>query len=142
MSDPMGELAARPIVRARCFLSQKRLVTSDRSAVNSNRSSTRRRAVMPNLPIVGIGASAGGVEALERFFKSMPADNGMGFVVVTHLPPNRESMLAPIIGRAAQMPVVDVRDGEMVEAEHFYLPPPGALLTYPSGPLRVRQTWT
>ena len=55
---------------------------------------------MPNLPIVGIGASAGGVEALEQFFKSMPADNGMGFVVVTHLPPNRESMLAPILKRA------------------------------------------
>ena len=59
----------------------------------------------PNLPIVGIGASAGGVEALEGFFKAMPADNGMAFVVVTHLPPNRESMLTQIIARAAQMPV-------------------------------------
>src|SRR5438128_8314217 len=142
MNDPMGEVAARPIVRARCFLSQKRLVTNDRSAVYNNRSSTQGRAVMPNLPIVGIGASAGGVEALERFFKSMPADNGMGFVVVTHLPPNRESMLAEIIGRATKMPVVDARDGEMVEAEHVYVLPSGAVLTIREGRLRLRHTAT
>ena len=96
----------------------------------------------PNLRIVGIGASAGGVEALERFFKSMPADNGMGFVVVTHLPPNRESMLAEIIGRATKMPVVDARDGEMVEAEHVYVLPSGAVLTIREGRLRLRHTAT
>ena len=95
---------------------------------------------MPNLPIVGIGASAGGVEALERFFKSMPADNGMGFVVVTHLPPNRVSMLAAIIGRSAQMPVVDARDDETVEAEHVYVLPPGAILTIREARLRLRHT--
>src|SRR5207237_8381279 len=76
----------------------------------------------------------------ERFFRSMPADNGMVFVVVTHLPPNRESMLAPIIGRAAQMPVVDARDGEMVEAGHVYVLPAGAILTIREGRLRVRHT--
>ena len=54
----------------------------------------------PRLPIVGIGASAGGVEALEALFRAMPADNGMGFVVVTHLPPDRDSLLAEIIGRS------------------------------------------
>ena len=95
---------------------------------------------MPNLPIVGIGASAGGVEALERFFKSMPADNGMGFVVVTHLPPKRVSMLAAIIGRSAQMPVVDARDDETVEAEHVYVLPPGAILTIREARLRLRHT--
>jgi len=95
---------------------------------------------MPNLPIVGIGASAGGVEALERFFKSMPANKGMGFVVVTHLPPNRKSMLAEIIGRATQMPVVDARDGETVEAEHVYVLPPGAILTIREGRLSLRHT--
>ena len=58
-----------------------------------------------NPPIVGIGASAGGVEALEQFFKAVPADHGMAFVVVTHLSPSHESMLAEIIGRATPMPV-------------------------------------
>jgi len=62
--------------------------------------------MMPSLPIVGIGASAGGVEALEQFFKSLPRNNGLAFVVVTHLPPDRESMLSEILGRATRMPVM------------------------------------
>ena len=63
----------------------------------------------PNLPIVGIGASAGGVEALGAFFRAVPADNGMAFVVVTHLPPDRDSLLAEILGRATEMPVDDAQ---------------------------------
>ena len=51
------------------------------------------KVMMPGLPIVGIGASAGGVEALEQFLKAVPADNGMAFVIVTHLPPNYDSMI-------------------------------------------------
>ena len=94
----------------------------------------------PTLPIVGIGASAGGVEALEQLFKSVPADNGLAFVVVTHLPPDRESMLAEILGRATRMPVVDAKDGERVEAEHVYVLPPSAILTIREGRLRLRRT--
>src|ERR1700730_3985765 len=124
-------------------MSQKLLVTNDRTASYAKEEQhAGKGGVMPNRPIVGMGASAGGVEALERFFKSMPADNGMGFVVVTHLPPNRESMLAEIIGRATQMPVVDARDGETVEAEHVYGLPAGAILTIHEGRLRLRRTGT
>ncbi|HEY3910908.1 MAG TPA: chemotaxis protein CheB [Stellaceae bacterium] len=94
----------------------------------------------PNLPIVGIGASAGGVEALGAFFRAMPADNGMAFVVVTHLPPNRESLLADILGRATNMPVVDARDGDEAEAEHVYVLPAGATLTIADGRLQLRRT--
>src|SRR5207247_1765208 len=86
--------------------------------------------------------SAGGVEALEQFFKAVPADNGMAFVVVTHLPPNRESMLTQILARAAQMPVVDARDGETVDAEHVYVLPSNAILTIREGRLRLRHTGT
>jgi two-component system CheB/CheR fusion protein len=96
--------------------------------------------MMPSLPIVGIGASAGGVEALEQFFKSVPAGNGMAFVVVTHLPPDRESMLSEILGRATRMPVVEARDGEKVEAEHVYVLPPSAILTIRDGRLQLRRT--
>jgi two-component system, chemotaxis family, CheB/CheR fusion protein len=94
--------------------------------------------VTPHLPIVGIGASAGGVEALEAFFRAMPADNGMGFVIVTHLPPDRDSLLAEIIGRASPMPVVNARDGQPVEAQHVYVLPPSATLTIAAGRLRLR----
>src|SRR6516225_1257083 len=96
--------------------------------------------MMPSLPIVGIGASAGGVEALEQFFKSVPAANGLAFVILTHLPPDRESMLSEILGRATRMPVVDARDGDKVEAEHVYVLPPSAILTIRGGRLRLRRT--
>ena len=136
-------LVLAQIVPARRFMSQKLLVTNDRTAsYGKEEQHAGKSRVMPNLPIVGIGASAGGVEALEQFFKSVPADNGMGFVVVTHLPPNRESMLAEIIGRATQMPVVDARDGEMVERGHVYVLPAGAILTIREGRLRLRHTGT
>ena len=53
----------------------------------------------PGFPFVGIGASAGGVEALEGFFHGIPDDPGMAFVIVTHLSPDRESLLHEVIGR-------------------------------------------
>jgi two-component system, chemotaxis family, CheB/CheR fusion protein len=93
-----------------------------------------------DLPIVGIGASAGGVEALEEFFKAVPGDNGLAFVVVTHLSPDRKSMLAEILGRATRMPVIDAHDEQTVEAEHVYVLPPGASLTIRNGRLRLRHT--
>jgi two-component system CheB/CheR fusion protein len=96
--------------------------------------------VTPHLPIVGIGASAGGVEALETFFRAVPAENGMAFVVVTHLPPYHDSLLAEILGRATEMPVVNARDDEPVEAQHVYVLPPSAALTIRQGRLRLRQT--
>jgi two-component system CheB/CheR fusion protein len=89
---------------------------------------------------VGIGASAGGVEALEVFFRAVPAENGMAFVVVTHLPPYRDSLLAEILGRASQMPVVNARDDQAVEAQHVYVLPPGAVLSIHEGRLRLRHT--
>jgi two-component system, chemotaxis family, CheB/CheR fusion protein len=93
-----------------------------------------------DLPIVGIGASAGGVEALEAFFRSVPSDNGLAFVVVTHLSPDRKSMLAEILGRATSMPVIDAQDDQAVEAEHVHVLPPGAILTIRNGRLRLRHT--
>ena len=68
----------------------------------------------------------------------MPADNDMGFVVVTHLPPDRDSLLAEILGRAGRLPVVSARDGQLVEAQHVYVLPPGATLTIAAGRLRLR----
>ena len=93
-----------------------------------------------DLPIVGIGASAGGVEALEQFFKAVPADNGMAFVVVTHLSPSHESMLAEILGRATRMPVFSARDGELVQPQQVHVLPPSATLTIREGRLRLRRT--
>jgi len=98
------------------------------------------RDLAPNLPIVGIGASAGGVEALAQFFKAVPADNGMAFVVVTHLSPSHESMLAEILGRATPMPVFNARDGEVIQPQQVHVLPSSATLTIREGRLRLRRT--
>ncbi|HZU89458.1 MAG TPA: chemotaxis protein CheB [Stellaceae bacterium] len=90
-----------------------------------------------SLPIVGIGASAGGIEALEAFFRAMPRDNGMAFVIITHLPRNRRSLLPEILGRITAMPTAEAQNNQTVEAEHVYVLPPGATMTIAGGRLGV-----
>lgn len=82
-----------------------------------------------NFPIVGIGASAGGLEALETFFQYFPGDSGMAFVLVSHLAPNQSSALAEILQRSTSMPVVEAKDQMPVLANHVYVIPPNQSLT-------------
>jgi two-component system CheB/CheR fusion protein len=89
--------------------------------------------------VVGIGASAGGIEALEGLFRDMPDDVGMAFVVVAHLAPGRESALAEILGRSTSLPVQEAVDGEAVEAGHVYVIPPDTLVSMQQGRLQVRK---
>jgi two-component system CheB/CheR fusion protein len=74
--------------------------------------------------IVGIGASAGGLESLERLFAEMPPDTGMAFVVVQHLSPDFRSLMDELIARHSEMPVLLAEDGVLVEPNHIYLMPP------------------
>lgn len=87
--------------------------------------------------VVGIGASAGGIEALEGLFRPMPVDSGMAFVIVAHLAPNKASYLDEIVGRFTAMPVVRARSGEVAAANHVYVIPPDACLTIERGRLQV-----
>jgi two-component system CheB/CheR fusion protein len=82
-----------------------------------------------NFPIVGIGSSAGGLEALELFFQHCPSDSGMAFVVVSHLAPNQSSALAEILQRTTAMPVMEAQDQMPVLANHVYVIPPNQSLT-------------
>ncbi len=74
--------------------------------------------------IVGIGASAGGLEALEEFFRHVPANSGMAFVLVQHLDPSHVSLLTEILQRATVMPVAEAADEILVESNHVYVIPP------------------
>jgi two-component system CheB/CheR fusion protein len=74
--------------------------------------------------IVGIGASAGGLESLENLFSSLPDDTGLAFVVVQHLSPDFRSLMDELIARHSKMPVALVHDGMPVKANHIYLMPP------------------
>ena len=75
-------------------------------------------------PIVGIGASAGGLEAFELFFKTMPADSGMAFVLIPHLDPGHASMLSEILQRNTTMPVHEAEDQTSIRPDHVYIIPP------------------
>jgi two-component system CheB/CheR fusion protein len=77
-----------------------------------------------SLFVVGIGASAGGLEALERFFENVPIDSGMAFVVVQHLSPDFKSLMDEILARRTALPIRLVEDGMCVEPNHVYLIPP------------------
>jgi two-component system CheB/CheR fusion protein len=93
-------------------------------------------------PIVGIGASAGGVEALSALFRGLPADPGLAFVVVTHLSPDRESLLHEIIGRYTGMPVLIAADGAVIEPNTVHVLPADAILDIHDGRLQIRRPGT
>ncbi|MDF3068544.1 MAG: torS [Polyangiaceae bacterium] len=88
-------------------------------------------------PVVGVGASAGGLEAFTALFDAMPAESGMAFVLVQHLPPDRESMVAEILQRHTAMRVSEVKDGVQVEPDHVYVIRPGHTLTIANGHLHL-----
>ena len=90
-----------------------------------------------DFPVVAIGASAGGLEALKRFFSAMPAQSGLGFVVIPHLDPTHVSHLPELLRRHTPMPVEQAHDGALVEAEHVHIIPPNALLTIEGGVLHL-----
>ena len=98
----------------------------------------RREPATARFPVVGIGASAGGLEALQQFFSHMPADSGMGFVVVTHQHPSHVSLLPSLLSKASPMPVVEARDGLNVEPNRVYVGPPGGVLGIAGGILQRR----
>src|SRR5262249_29282029 len=88
-------------------------------------------------PVVGIGASAGGLEAMTEFVEAMRSDSGMAFVFIQHLPPERESMIADILGAKTQMLVQQVEDGVEVKPNCLYVIRPGHVLTIKDGRLHL-----
>ncbi len=89
--------------------------------------------------VVGLGGSAGGIAALQRFFGAMPSDSGMAFVVVLHLSPDHDSALADVLQPSTQMPVVQAQHGTRIEPNQVYVIPPGKHLTIADGHLRLSE---
>src|SRR5688572_977535 len=88
---------------------------------------------------VGIGASAGGLDALERFFDQVPRDSGMAFVVVQHLSPAFKSLMDELLRRHTELPIHLVEDGMTVEPNHVYLIPPGKEMIISGGRLLLSE---
>jgi len=90
-----------------------------------------------SFPIVGIGASAGGLEAVTALLKELSVNTGMAYVLVQHLAPTRESMLTELLSRETSMPVQEIKDGMLVEPNHFYVIPPNTNLGILNGTLHL-----
>jgi two-component system, chemotaxis family, CheB/CheR fusion protein len=99
-------------------------------------------APSPGFLIVGIGASAGGLEAMEEFFHHMPPSNGMAFVVVSHQHAGHVSLLPSLLRRCTAMSVVEATDGMEVEANRVYLAPGGTNLAILHGTLHFMEPAT
>lgn len=88
--------------------------------------------------VVGIGASAGGLAALEQFFSHVPVDSGLAYVVVQHMDPHHKALLCDLLQRVTPMPVHQAIEGTVVEPNTIYVIPPGHELRVEQGNLRVR----
>ena len=92
-----------------------------------------------DIPVVGLGGSAGSIEALQRFFQAVPESTGMAYVVILHLSPDHESTLAEILQRCTAMPVAQVTEDVKVAPDHVYVIPPGKHLKMRDGCLGLTE---
>ena len=90
-----------------------------------------------SVPVVGLGASAGGLEALEQFLGHVPKECGLGFVVVQHLDPTYKGILVELLQRSTAMPVVQIKDLMKIEPGHVYVIPPNKDLSILHGVLHL-----
>jgi two-component system, chemotaxis family, CheB/CheR fusion protein len=90
-----------------------------------------------SLMVVGVGASAGGLEAFKQLLAHLPVDTGMAFVLVMHLDPTHESILTKLLAKATRMPVSEVQDGAVVEPDHVYVIPRNMRMAIEGGALRL-----
>jgi len=108
-----------------------------RNPRNANTAPPEGVGKFSDVPIIGIGCSAGGLEALERFLVHVPTGSGMAFVIVQHLDPHHASALPELLQKQTGMPVVEIGNGMAVEADHVYVIPPNKDLSLLHGKLHL-----
>ncbi|MFA5240530.1 MAG: chemotaxis protein CheB, partial [Phycisphaerae bacterium] len=92
-----------------------------------------------SFPIVGIGASAGGLEAYQKLLKYLSAKPGMAFVFIMHLAPEHKSMLTALLARFTKMPVREIKSGMTMEVNHVYIIPPSTNVSIAGGKLKLNK---
>ncbi len=106
-------------------------------AVKNVQGNGREKRRSKPFPIVAIGASAGGLEAITELLKNLPPDTGMAYVYIQHLDPTHKSMLTEILSRATTMPVAEATDAMFIEADHVYIIPPNKEMYILDGVLKL-----
>ncbi len=125
-------------------MARKKMIPKKQRTAPGSGAEIRRRGEPPktagkSFPIVGLGASAGGLEALEKFIASVPADGGIAFIVVTHQHPGHVSMLPELLQKHTPMRVKIATDGAIVQPNHAYLSPSEGYLAILNGTLHVME---
>lgn len=111
--------------------------SSHRAKNRTGRRISSDESQIPALPVVGIGASAGGLEAFTALLQALPTDLGMAFILVPHLDPSRESAFTQILSRSTSMPVRQIDNNMQLEANHIYIIPPNRDLTVSRSALHI-----
>jgi PAS domain S-box-containing protein len=114
----------------RCWLMNNKQVGAGKQVVKDGISSH-------GFPIVGVGASAGGLEAFRALLEFLPVNTGLAFIIIQHLAAGQESLLTEILSRFTKMPVRQVEDNMHVEPNHVYVIPPGSTMTLIHGCLML-----
>ena len=115
----------------------------DLIAGNNNKTMTKSKnnkepILSTNLfPVVGIGASAGGLAAFKKLLKAIPEDSGMAYILVQHLDPAHDSILTELLQKVTKIPVQEITDNVHVEPDHIYIIPSNKLLTATNGVLQL-----
>src|SRR6187549_2243341 len=89
-------------------------------------------------PVVGIGASAGGLDAFKKLLKAIPEDSGMAYVLVQHLDPKHESMLPELLQKVTNIPVMEISDDIKVLPDHIYIIPSNKMMIANDGVLELK----
>ena len=108
---------------------KKTINSAQRNKQNKTLAASVSTVTNQSFPIVGVGASAGGLEAFKQLLAAVPNKSGNAFVLVQHLPPKHESMLSELLSKTAKLSVLDVTDGMAVVPDHIYVIPPNADLS-------------
>ncbi len=103
----------------------------------TNKNKPKPPATVQNFPIVGIGASAGGLDAFKRLLTAIPENSGMAYVLVQHLDPSHESMLPEILQRVTKIPVYEITEDIHLAPDHIYIIPENKILTSTDGVLQL-----
>lgn len=107
-------------------------------SVSSKKTTQNQENILSEtFPIVGIGASAGGLEAFSNLIKSIPANTGMAYVLVQHLDPNHESLLTELLQKVSIIPVTEVSDNIKIEPDHIYVIPSNKIMVISDGCLQL-----
>lgn len=110
-----------------------------KKTTTSKQGKTHPSQIPAHIPVVGIGASAGGLDAFKQFFEAMPSNTGMAFVLVQHLDPTHKSLMVDLLSRQTKMKVVQIEDQMGVKANQVYMIPPNRDLSIRNGELYLSE---